>query len=222
MVSKDLDTPFMNNLIDFYIRNFIFFDFNRKEIKEEVFILAFVILLFLTTCFGCFVGGELFSSITPLRDEWQMLGKPPEPILEFHSIDLTTVYVKTKNGKLFSCYYVSSIDNECWIEIEQLPEAEYGFYDQETFDWPEYPEQITDSIGRRYISRFDISARYVLLPDGNVMQHLDGVGTLESPNYAKGLFQYEAIGSIVAFISCFIFILIFAMRLDRHKKKQQY
>ncbi len=126
---------------------------------------------------GCCYAPSIYWAIKgdPGNSEkvWRELPPPPEEAKEIIAVDYWTVYIKTTNGKIFSCYRESNLDIDCWKEVKTLPDL--------TEDWdcegclfalpPPYIEvlqnfQIDYRAGRDSRSAFS----YVLDKNGTIWQ----------------------------------------------------
>lgn len=65
------------------------------------------------------------SSLNKLNNwnssELQFLGSPPEKIEKLVAAEFYTVYVRTIDGSLYSCYWESPGDTQCWVKVEEVP-----------------------------------------------------------------------------------------------------
>ena len=130
-------------------------------------------LLFLgITVMGFFIGMALLRN-TP---EWRYLGSPPEKIDELLVANFDTIYVKTVSNSVYSCYWASPYDINCWAKVETIPEVveDYCAFAQDA------PHQLPSGnvIGVLQFHRCGWFAgsdsysafNYYLLDDGNVVQ----------------------------------------------------
>jgi hypothetical protein len=164
---------------------------------------------------GCFLGEKIFFAVTTPVEVWQLLSKPPENITEIVEADMDNVWVRTTSGKLYSCYWITPYDNECWIEIADVPEPSWG--EGEIYEGPPYPgdEPIKQSMAIRYYSRFDTAVKYVLLENGNIRKWtMGGFLVLRAPGlmvrYIGSICGFSFIG---LFASLALGIVIFRKRV---------
>ena len=77
---------------------------------------------------GCCYAPSIYWAIKgdPGNSEkvWRELPRPPEETKEIIAVDYWTVYIKTTNGKIYSCNRSSNLDIECWNEVKDLPDIE--------------------------------------------------------------------------------------------------
>ena len=95
----------------------------RKRFATSVILLFTSLILALV---GCCYAPSIYWAIKGDPDDsdgvWRELPQPPEKATEIIAVDRWTVYIKTTNGKIFSCYRESNLDIECWKEVKTLPD----------------------------------------------------------------------------------------------------
>ncbi len=98
---------------------------------RPVFFIIFVLTLIWTLSIaGCFVGGKYFektytATFSPKSTpDWIFVGTPPEKAMRIVDADLDFVYVETTEQRILSCYWITPLDNECWIEVKEIAPSE--------------------------------------------------------------------------------------------------
>jgi hypothetical protein len=136
-----------------------------------------LIVPILAALVGCIAGDRLFVATAEFAEEWQPLGRPPEPVTEIAAAHFETIWVRTVTGKLYSCYWVSPYDNECWAEETAVSDDPWSSWaSSEVYDGPHYPgfEPIQESVAKHYSLRFPAAVKYVLFTDGTVRKWMYG------------------------------------------------
>jgi hypothetical protein len=183
------------------------------------------IKIFLTAIFVGFllvlgiIGGDFYYDKTvKLTPEWQNLGSPSEPIIEFVQADFFTVFVRGESGQLYSCYWESQYLNDCWEAIKEIPES-IDYCDGWSLNELKPDELQKPPVGNPTQSTYDYDcatwagspylsmAIYHLLDDGSVMQWYDDETTLTFHGYLKKRLINIFVGSIMG-ITIGIFISI--------------
>lgn len=175
--------------------------------KVGSFLFAAVVLLI--PIVGCFTGfllqAEMTSAFEISEDGWIVLKKPPEEIKTLRVSHFYTIYAETIDGRFLSCYYESVYDNDCWVEVSQLPEIRDS---DNCYRWiisyPKPPSsvQVVDRIDMEDCVTFAgmddrNTISYVLSDDNQVYQNIHGNPTYFSP---PKLFQIQCLFSVVGLL----------------------
>ncbi|MBX3059921.1 MAG: hypothetical protein KF770_25995 [Anaerolineae bacterium] len=173
-------------------------------------------VVFLALTFGSVAGlcGGFFyyafseESIVP---HWQTIPQPLEKITKLRGADFYTVYVETESGQLYSCYWVTPNANDCWNEIEELPELTPSFCNggipsQSIAPDPPPSELVMETqmfhycstwAGRPHLTTFE----YFLMQNGELQRWgIDRFHIGPPPGMVEGLYLNMAIGCLAGIV----------------------
>ncbi|VAW42311.1 hypothetical protein MNBD_CHLOROFLEXI01-1798 [hydrothermal vent metagenome] len=165
---------------------------------------------------GMFAGNFYYDETVKPTPEWQILGSPPEPIVEFVDVNFFTVFVRAKGNQLYSCYWESPYANDCWNAVEKVPES-IDYCDGWDLIEPELPEFRNPSFDKVAESTYDNDcftwagsshvslAIYHLLDNGDVMQWYEDETTLSFHGYLRKRLLNISVGMVTG-ITVGIFI----------------
>lgn len=193
----------------------------RKTIWGCSGLLILILAILLLPCISCY-GGLVFSdAIHPEIPEWRHLGKPPSEINRLMAADFSTIYVETVDKKIYSCYWASPLDINCWKEIEKVPEILFSgrCIPGEAPNAPLPPEEnIKDKILFEYCGSFAGNTNYsifayYLLEDGTVTQWgRDEFHLFNLPSYVCIALTAALIFGMTAYLVIVVSISIFTYR----------
>ena len=187
--------------------NITYIPFLNNKIRSFLFA-AVVLLLPILGCFtGSLLQAKMTSAFETSEEGWVVLEKPSQEIKALRVARDYTIYVETIDGRFLSCYYESVYDNDCWVEVSQLPEVrDYGNCYGRIINYPEPPSSV------HVVDRIDIkdcmtfagmdelnTISYMLSDDNQVYQNIYGNPTL---NYfpPPKLIQIECLFSAVGLL----------------------
>jgi hypothetical protein len=160
-----------------------------KLSKKTVSLMSRFILTPLFPTLGCVIGYALYGYGLENNDTWKDLGSPPGEIEQLLAVDTATIYAKTNDGRIFSCYRESQYDQDCWNEVDRIP-ADHGLgtCPNPIRGMPPEPDGVVERlVGHHCIDSpvytGDHVFAYLLLGDGKVMQWIsEPIGIVPPPN----------------------------------------
>lgn len=175
------------------------------------------ILVLILAVFGCIFGYAWYGilDIEP-GDTWKSLGAPPSQATHLLAVRDSTVYVKTIDNKIYSCYRESRYDHSCWNLVGTVPED--GGLGQKPYSLQPPIPPISDKVIESLAVRYDPPGladngphffAYALLFDGTIVQWIsDPIGWFPPPNLFSR-FVLKTLGGVVigSLIGLFIFTL---------------
>jgi hypothetical protein len=183
--------------------------------KNTAILLSVFILTPFFTILGCIAGYTLYGYQLEPHDTWKDLGSPPIKVRQLLAADTATIYVRTIDGRIFSCYRESQYDQDCWNEVDTVPPVwEHDPSCPGIKGAPSEPNGVIE----RLVTQHCIDApvytgnhmfSYILLADGTVMQWIsEPIGYFAPPNQIRQFGQKVFGGCLMGILCSTIFSLL--------------
>ena len=158
-----------------------------------------IVIPIVTTVLGLCIGlWFAYQTSTGVYTPWQSLEAPPEKVSRIVTATLTTVYVQTIQGRIYSCNPVRP--NECWHgdtlpqEIRLPHSCDFGYS-------PNLPCKANDAVELSTCDEEAIKTKYVLCEDGKVWTWQRIINPIVLPiDYSKIACPFCGVGFLVGIV----------------------